>query len=154
MKRAAPTEVLELGRVEVIIIMICGGLQIISLSCNVWRFFKVKRKVYLIKVLLSISPIPCLTTIRSPIIERSSASSDPGVVVKAATSTKDLSSRIRFLDTGVVRSVNHGSFIRPVIFATSELESTSGRGNGWDVTRFSVYWLDSGGHHIFRSDLT
>lgn len=90
----------------------------------------------LFQVLLASSPVPIRATKSFPVVKRCSAAWNPGVIVQTTASTKNLSSGIWFLDTSVVRSINHGSFVCPVVVAVTKLESSS-----WGCDLGDLTWI-------------
>ena len=66
-----------------------------------------------------------------PVVVRTMASTNPGVVIEVAAATQYLASSVRLLYPFVVGPIDHGRFVAPVVFAVAELECTSRSSDHW-----------------------
>lgn len=67
------------------------------------------------------------------------------MIVQATTPTKDFTTSVWFLDTSVVRSINHGGLVRPVIVTITKFESPSWSGDFRDLAWVALNVRDCSG---------
>lgn len=84
---------------------------------------------YLVKVLLDSIPVPAVAAILFPVIKGSLATTDPCIVIETAAATQNLSSRVRLLNPGVVRAINHRRLIFPIVGSIAAFECARGSGD-------------------------
>lgn len=85
------------------------------------------------------SVIPRLTSVFYPVIVSSLATPDPGMVVSAATSTQDFSSRVGLFDSRILGTVDQGRLVLPVIVTSAQLECSSWGHDFRDVFRITRF---------------
>ena len=90
-----------------------------------------------VEIIFGIGPVPFICAILGPIVECGCAATNPGVVVERAAATQYLSASIWFLDSSVLRPIDHGSFVLPIIFAATQLKGTSWSGDFRDLGRIA-----------------
>jgi hypothetical protein len=72
---------------------------------------------HLVKILFTVVPIPSLSAKGGPFIKSRLATPDPGIVIKAATTSKNLASSIGFFYAFIVGPINQSCLVSPIVVA-------------------------------------
>ena len=134
-ERPVPTDFCKIRAVKPFVVVIVRRLFASQRSAP--GKFKTRElsQLHLVKVFLTIVPVPGIATIFSPVIKCWLTSSNPGVVVETATSPKDFTPGVRLFNTLIVRPCNHCGFVAPIIVASSKLEGSSWGVDFWNILR-------------------
>src|ERR1700712_2235843 len=104
-----------------------GDWSTTSQSFEFWSidFWVVVVTSWLVQILLAGIPGPIWASKFGPIVECCCRSWYPGIVVETTAATEDFATSVGFLYASIVWAIDHSSFVAPVIFATTSLESAS-----------------------------
>src|SRR5271169_872746 len=79
----------------------------------------------LVEIVVGVGPVPFIAAELGPVVECGCATANPGVVVERAATAKDSAAGVGFLHSSVLRPINHGRLVSPIILASTQLEGAS-----------------------------